>query len=149
MLDTARHDDKQQPTSGHRGTSTLQGGAGTQLHETFGRAMSVADVAKFLDLDPRTVRSHAAELGGIQIAGTYRFFEHRLKEIIDAKLGDEERNPAMAGVSHGQRKTEAQVVHRRHTRVKKGSDSLGALNAGDHASQPGGAGADPYNLLPA
>ena len=150
MLNFARNNDQQQPPSVHSGSSTLKGGAGAQLHETYGKAMSVADVAKFLNLDPRTVRSHAAELGGIEvIPGTYRFFELRLKEILNAKLGDEERNPAMAGVSHGQRKAEAQVVPGRHTRVKTGGNSLGTVGERSHAPHASGIGADPYNLLPA
>ena len=150
MLDTARHDDQQLPTTGHGGPSTSEGGAGAQLHETYGKAMSVADVAKFLSLDPRTVRSHAAKLGGIEvIPGTYRFFELRLKEILNAKLGDEERHPPLARVSHGQREAETPVVPGRHTRVQKGSNGLGTVGERSNGPLASGAGADPYNLLPA
>jgi len=150
MFDTARNNDQQQPTRQHIQTSTSEGGAGAQLHATYGKAMPVADVAKFLNLDPRTVRSHAAELGGIEvISGTYRFFEHRLREILNAKLGEEKRNPPLARICHGQRKEEAHVVPGRHARVKTGGNSLGTVGERSNAPHAGGAGADPYNLLPA
>ncbi len=150
MFDTARLDNQQQATSGHGGTSTPKKGAEAQLHEAYGKAMSVADVAKFLALDPRTVRRHAAELGGIEvIPGTYRFFELRLKEILNAKLGDEKRNPPLARVSHGQREAAPQVVPGRHTRVQKGGNSLGTVGERSHAPHASGPGTDPYNLLPA
>lgn len=52
-----------------------------QIEKNLGRALSVKDVADYLNLDETTVRHYYHELGGIRLGRRYRFFERR---IIDA-----------------------------------------------------------------
>ena len=49
--------------------------------DDLGKSLTTAEVAKYLDLDTKTVRKYYRQLGGIRIGRRYRFFE---KEVCNA-----------------------------------------------------------------
>ena len=57
----------------------------TILEEHLGRALTVRDVAEYLQVDSRTVRKYYHELGGVRFGRAYRFFERRMNNAIQAR----------------------------------------------------------------
>jgi hypothetical protein len=59
------------------------------LQEKLGKSLSPQEVADFLQIDIKTVRKYYLHLGGVRLGKSYRFFERRLVNAIQAreKLG--------------------------------------------------------------
>jgi len=89
-----------------------------QIEKNLGRALSVKDVAEYLNLDETTVRHYYHELGGIRLGRRYRFFERR---IIDAI---QKRN-LMDSPSEAEREKK-----RENIQDEKGGDGMGIKDAG-------------------
>ena len=54
------------------------------LEAEYGRCISDKELARYFDIDVRTLRKYAAFLGGVMVMpGKYRFFEKRIKEKIN------------------------------------------------------------------
>jgi DNA-binding transcriptional regulator YhcF (GntR family) len=51
------------------------------LKKELGKALSVKELANYLDADAKTIRKYYQELGGIRIGRHFKFFE---KEVINA-----------------------------------------------------------------
>jgi hypothetical protein len=65
------------------------------LEAEFGRCITDIELAKYIDVDVRTLRKYADWLGGVMVMpGKYRFFENLIKEKINnAELNHEKRCP--------------------------------------------------------
>ena len=85
------------------------------LKSNYGRSISPKELADFLGIDRRTVIKYASLWGGVQVSpGCFRFFENRIKEIIDNAWFDSKKEPkAMAWPSHGKRHASSKAVSRR------------------------------------
>ena len=94
-----------------------------ELESQFGRSIKPKELADFLGIDRRTVIKYADLWGGVQVSpGRYRFFENRIKEILNAWLDNETREKALEGQHHGRGPTAAKAVPRRIGRnVREGS----------------------------
>jgi hypothetical protein len=55
-----------------------------------------------LDVDPRTVRKHWRELGGVRVGRSYRFFPDRLMGVPNAEPDYEKRSEDVAGGGAGE-----------------------------------------------
>jgi hypothetical protein len=68
------------------------------LEAEFGRCISDIELAKYINVDVRTLRKYAHWLGGVMVMpGKYRFFENLIKEKINhAELNHEKRCPAVS-----------------------------------------------------
>lgn len=104
------------------------------LEKRFGRAVKHTALARYLGLDPRTVRKYADQWGGVQMGGQVLFFENKLEEVFSglqnnktwqstvARLCEEERPQTTKdfrhpkrGCSLGGRTEESRVVEDRHS----------------------------------
>ena len=57
-----------------------------RLRSELGEPLDAADLAEILGIDPRTVKRYADRWGGVEVApGTYRFFENRVREILNSQ----------------------------------------------------------------
>jgi len=91
--------------------------------------MTPKELAKFLSIDTRTVVKYAERWGGVEVCpGKYRFFENRIKEVLDAQFNNETRPETMERNRHGQRRKAGQTVSGFHKRILSGSGSLGKGN---------------------
>ena len=54
------------------------------LETEFGRCITDVELAKYINVDVRTLRKYADWLGGVMVMpGKYRFFENKIKEKIE------------------------------------------------------------------
>ena len=72
----------------------------TLIEEYLGNCLTASEVADFLHCSVIHVYKNYQCLGGIKIGKSYRFFEKRL---IDALLGQTEKNMDCSGISSGQK----------------------------------------------
>jgi hypothetical protein len=83
------------------------------LKEELGEVLTAQEVAEYLRFDVRTIRKYATtELGGVLIAGQLRFFDKRIKEVLNAQSLQAQRKESLARKCHGQRQDENKVVSR-------------------------------------
>ena len=104
------------------------------LESEYGRCISDKELAKYLDIDVRTLRKYAHHLGGVMIIpGRYRFFENLLKEVFNAELNNEKWHktlPWKRTNSMGtNRQTETKTVSRRQQKIVQGLGSMGKRNS--------------------
>ena len=58
------------------------------LEANYGRSINPTELAKFLGLDRRTIVKYAPRWGGVEVTpGTWRFFEKRILEVLNAEQG--------------------------------------------------------------
>jgi len=101
----------------------------TDLETTYGRAYSPQELGVFLQLDPRTVVKYADRWGGVEVApGTWRFFEKRILEVLNAEFDNETRNLSLPGQRDGKRSNATEGISGRLTKVEKGCLPLGRGN---------------------
>ena len=55
------------------------------IQEDLGQVLSAEEVAKYLDLDVKTVREYYRELGGMRLGRKYLFFERRMINAIQER----------------------------------------------------------------
>ena len=102
---------------------------GAELESQYGRSMTPKELAKFLGIDTRTVIKYAYRWGGVEVCpGKYRFFENRIKEVLDAKFNNETRFETMERNRHGQRRKAGQTVSGCHKKIQTESGSMGNGN---------------------
>jgi hypothetical protein len=100
-----------------------------ELESIYGRSITPKELAKFLGIDIRTVVKYAYIWGGVEVCpGKYRFFENRIKEVLDAKFNNETRRETMARNRHVQRRKAGQTVSGCHKKILSESCSLGKGN---------------------
>jgi hypothetical protein len=90
----------------------------TIVDKELGRRLSPEEVASFLGIDPRVVKRHYAELGGVRLGRlTYLFFERRL---VDALLQQAQPEKAMDGSDMAGREGKTEVIYRKKTSHQMG-----------------------------
>jgi len=101
-----------------------------ELESIYGRSMKPKELAEFLGIDTRTVIKYADRWGGVEVCpGKYRFFENRIKEVLDAKFNNETRSETMERNCHGQRRKTGQTVSGCHKKDISESNSMGKGHA--------------------
>jgi hypothetical protein len=98
----------------------------TELDSIYGRFIKPKELAEFLGVDRRTVIKYAAIWGGVEVApGTYRFFENRIMEVLNAKQNFEKRNLEIPGKCDGQRHSKTETIPGRDKKIVSKGRSLG------------------------
>ena len=83
----------------------------TAMQNILGRAITAQELGKFLNLDRRTVIKYAARWGGVEVTpGTWRFFENRIMEVLNAEQGFEKRHMEVQGKRDGSGTDAAKAV---------------------------------------
>jgi len=99
------------------------------LESIYGQSIRPEELAKFLGIDTRTVVKYADRWGGVEVCpGKYRFFENRIKEVLDAQFNNETRRETMERNRHGQRRKTGQTVPGCHKKIQTESGSMGNEN---------------------
>lgn len=88
-----------------------------ELEETLGKAISVKELANYLNISEKIVRENYQQLGGIRIGRHYRFFT---KEVTNAL---EKREKQIYSASEEERETERESIS-----DPKGSKDMGIGN---------------------
>lgn len=101
---------------------------GTDMQNILGRAITPQELGKFLNLDRRTIIKYAARWGGVEVApGTWRFFENRIMEVLNAEQGFEKRHVEVQGKRDGSGPDAAKTVSGREQKVVSGGATLRAI----------------------
>ena len=114
-----------------------------ELQQEFGAPMTVSQVAELLGVDRRTIQKYPELYGGVRVApGRLRFFENRIREILDANSIPNKDGCAMAGSGENRQESRShQAVPQRNggeTRSRK----MG--NGNKRTASKGTADSDPY-----
>ena len=97
-----------------------------QLTQLYGRSITPQELAKFLGIDDRTVKTHAHIWGGVEVSpGKFRFFEDRVRGVLDGKCDKEKGKIEVPGKCNGQGGNKPKTVSRCINEIKEGSNSLG------------------------
>jgi hypothetical protein len=111
----------------------------SELEQEYGRTITPQELGKFLSLDRRTIIKYAHRWGGVEVApGTWRFFEKRILEVLNAQLNKETRNNALPGQRDSQWNNATEGIPGRFTKVEKRGLPLGRKNperTGENAVQ--------------
>ncbi|WP_457570812.1 helix-turn-helix domain-containing protein, partial [Desulfovulcanus sp.] len=67
------------------------------VSKNLGRPLTVVEVAQMLGVSRSWVYSNWRLLGGVKLAGSLRFFEKRIEEVINALQEDAQREASMGG----------------------------------------------------
>jgi hypothetical protein len=103
----------------------------TELTEIYGRSIKPGELAKFLGIDRRTVVKYAPRWGGVEVSpGKLRFFENRIKEVLNAKFDKETWKEPLPSERDGQRKSKRKAVSGFQQKIISGSGNLGNRNKG-------------------
>ena len=104
----------------------------SELEAIYGRFITPRELANFLGIDPRTVIKYADLWGGVQVSpGRYRFFENRIKEVLnDARFDNETREKALEGQHHGRRSVASEAVRGCDKKVLQAGRGLGNSTEG-------------------
>jgi len=79
-----------------------------------------------LEACPRTIRKYAYKWGGVEVApGTWRFFENRIKEVLNAQYNNEARKISLPSQCNSEKGDETKDISGQFAKVKKRSLSLG------------------------
>ena len=76
-----------------------------ELEETLGKAISVKELANYLNISEKIVRENYQQLGGIRIGRHYRFFERRILNALEKRqeqiysADQKERSTQREGIS--------------------------------------------------
>jgi len=99
----------------------------TELESIYGKSIRPGELAKFLGLDRRTVIKYADKWGGVQVSpGRYRFFENRIKEILnDAWFDNQTWKKALEGQHHGRGRVASKAIPGRNQKVVPRSRGMG------------------------
>lgn len=100
-----------------------------ELESLYGRSMTPTELADFLGIDSRTVIKYADRWGGVEVCpGKYRFFENRIKEVLDAKFNNKTRRETVERKCNGEGRKARQTVLGCHKKILSKSGSLGKGN---------------------
>ena len=99
----------------------------TELESIYGRSVRPGELAKFLGLDRRTVIKYADKWGGVQVSpGRYRFFENRIREILnDACIDKQTWKKALEGQHHGGGRVASKIISGRNKEIVPRSRGMG------------------------
>jgi hypothetical protein len=97
-----------------------------EFESIYGRSINPRELAVFLGLDRRTVIKYAHKWGGVEVTpGTWRFFEKRIVEVLNAEQGNEKRNIAISGQCDRSGSDDTKDVCGREQKVLSGGSDLG------------------------
>jgi hypothetical protein len=115
-----------------------------ELETAYGKSIKPADLANFLQVDPRTLVKYADRWGGVQVApGRYRFFENLIKENIENAKSNQKKNPtALERQYRCRRESIPKTVPGRLEKIPKKSNDVG-----DRKTKEAPAGANRHGLL--
>ena len=104
----------------------------TELTEIYGRYIKPDELAKFLGIDRRTVVKYPRRWGGVEVSpGKWRFFENRVKEVLNnAEFDKETWKGPLPSERDGKRKNKSKAVSGQQQTIISGSGSLGNRNKG-------------------
>jgi hypothetical protein len=99
----------------------------------YARCITDIELAKYMNLDVRTLRKYADWLGGVMVMpGKYRFFENLLKEKIkNAEPNQKKWCPSVSSERSGSReswKKEAKALPRRQQEIIQKRTNVGGGN---------------------
>jgi hypothetical protein len=98
----------------------------SEVENAYGCAFTPQELGKMLKLDRRTVIKYAKHWGGVEVApGTWRFFEKRIKEALNAEQGFEKRHIAIQGKCDGSGTYGTKAVSGREQKVTSRGSGLG------------------------
>ena len=117
----------------------------TELTEIYGRSIKPGELAKFLGIDRRTVVKYPLRWGGVEVSpGNWRFFENRVKEVLNAKFDKEAWKGPLPSERDGKRKNKNEAVSGQNQTIISGSGNLGKRSKGKHDK---GAISDKFDLF--
>ena len=84
----------------------------TELTEIYGRYIEPTELGKFLGIDRRTVVKYPQRWGGVEVSpGLWRFFENRVKEVLNnAEFDKETWKGPLPSERDGKRKNKSEAV---------------------------------------
>jgi len=98
----------------------------TEFTQDFGNCLTASELAEFLKLDRRTIVKYAYRWGGVEVTpGTWRFFEKRIKEVLNAEPNYETRRASLPSKCDSEKCNQTKNLSGQLTKVKEGSISLG------------------------
>ncbi|MCE5262578.1 MAG: helix-turn-helix domain-containing protein [Deltaproteobacteria bacterium] len=101
----------------------------TELSQDFGECLTASELAKLLKLDRRTVVKYADRWGGVEVTpGTWRFFEKRILEVLNAEQGFEKRHITIQGKCYGSGANASKTLSRHEQKVISSSSGVGKGN---------------------
>jgi hypothetical protein len=97
-----------------------------ELAQDFGPCMTATELAEYLKVDRRTIVKYASLWGGVEVTpGTWRFFEKRIVEVINAQQGFEKRQSAIQGHRNSAGADFTKAVPRRRKEVTSSGPDMG------------------------
>ena len=114
-----------------------------ELQQEFGAPMTVSQVAELLGVDRRTITKYPELYGGVWVApGRLRFFENRIREILDANTIPNKGGCAMAGGGKNRQESRSHKAVPQRIGRETGSRQVGKGNKRTNAG--GTDDSDPY-----
>ena len=96
------------------------------LEAIYGSSLKPKELAEFLGLDQRTVIKYAGHWGGVEVTpGTWRFFEKRILEVLNAEQSYEKRHSTIQSKRDGSGTDATKAVPGREQKVLSGGSDLG------------------------
>jgi len=81
------------------------------LSEELGKPLTPQDLARILGVCTNTIRRYYTRWGGVQIApGKIRFFENRVKEVLNASTAQEVQPASVAGGRNCRRQAKGKAL---------------------------------------
>jgi hypothetical protein len=98
----------------------------TELTQKYGQSITPIELAKFLGIDERTVKKYSHIWGGVEVApGLIRFFEYRVRGVLNAKFDKEKGKIKIPGKCNGQGSGKPKIISGCNKKIIQGSNSLG------------------------
>ena len=114
-----------------------------ELQQEYGAPMTVSQVAELLGVDRRTITKYPELYGGVWVApGRLRFFENRIREILDANTIPNKSGCTVAGSGENRRESRSHKTVSERIGRETGRRQVGKRNKRAHAD--GTADSDPY-----
>jgi hypothetical protein len=102
-----------------------------ETFEDLGQPITPKDLADCLGVDPRTVKKYYRRWGGIEVSpGCVRFFENRIKEVLNAEFNAQTRQETLCRNCMGRRRARS---------YKMVSGCVAKVNASGHRVGKSGA----------
>ena len=103
------------------------------LEAEFGRCITDIELAKYINVDVRTLRKYADRLGGVMVMpGKYRFFENLIKEKLkNAEPNHEKRCPSVSSERSSTRgiwEKETKALSERQQKIVQKRSIMGGKN---------------------
>lgn len=104
------------------------------LKKELGSPLTPKELARMFGISVQTVRRYYPRWGGIEVApGTVRFFEHIVKERINADLDQTGQGTAVAGSGYSSGGQKGENVPRRQRKESSCGSQVGRSDAADIA----------------